>query len=44
MTGFWSGDTSLFSKTMTYYGRWTYKFEEAVQGAKGRLITSNTAA
>jgi Zn-dependent M28 family amino/carboxypeptidase len=44
--GFWSGDTSLFKgKTMTYYGRWTYKFEEAArQGAKGCLIIHNTAA
>ena len=30
---------------MTYYGRWTYKFEEAAkQGAKGCLIVHNTAA
>ncbi|MDB5231982.1 MAG: putative aminopeptidase [Chitinophagaceae bacterium] len=38
--GFYSGDTALFKgKTMTYYGRWTYKFEEAArQGAKGCLI------
>ncbi len=38
--GFWSGDTTLFKgKEMTYYGRWTYKFEEAArQGAKGCLI------
>lgn len=44
--GFGSGDTSLFKgKTMTYYGRWTYKFEEAArQGAKGCLIIHNTAA
>ena len=44
--GFWSGDTSLFKgKTMTYYGRWTYKFEEAArQGAKGCLIVHNTKA
>ena len=29
---------------MTYYGRWTYKFEEAArQGAKGCLIVHNTA-
>lgn len=35
--GFWIGDTTLFKgKAMTYYGRWTYKFEEAArQGAKG---------
>ncbi len=32
-------------KTMTYYGRWTYKFEEAAkQGAKGCLIIHNTEA
>ena len=44
--GFWTGDTNLFKgKTMTYYGRWTYKFEEAArQGAKGCLIIHNTAA
>ncbi|MHA4842533.1 M28 family metallopeptidase [Flavitalea antarctica] len=44
--GFWIGDTSLFKGTeMTYYGRWTYKFEEAArQGAKGCLIVHNTAA
>jgi len=44
--GFSSGDTTLFKgKTMTYYGRWTYKFEEAArQGAKGCLIIHNTAA
>jgi Zn-dependent M28 family amino/carboxypeptidase len=44
--GFWAGDTTLFKgKRMTYYGRWTYKFEEAAkQGAKGCLIIHNTAA
>ncbi len=44
--GFWAGDTTLFKgKEMTYYGRWTYKFEEAArQGAKGCLIIHNTAA
>ncbi len=44
--GFWLGDTTLFKgKTMTYYGRWTYKFEEAArQGAKGCLIVHNTRA
>lgn len=33
--GFWNQDTTLFKgRTMTYYGRWTYKFEEAArQGA-----------
>ena len=44
--GFWVGDTTLFKgKEMTYYGRWTYKFEEAArQGARGCLIIHNTAA
>lgn len=44
--GFWVGDSTLFKgKAMTYYGRWTYKFEEAArQGAKGCLIIHNTAA
>jgi Zn-dependent M28 family amino/carboxypeptidase len=44
--GYNSGDSTLFKgKTMTYYGRWTYKFEEAArQGAKGCLIIHNTAA
>ncbi|MEP6676078.1 MAG: M28 family peptidase [Ferruginibacter sp.] len=41
-----SGDTTIFKgKEMTYYGRWTYKYEEASrQGAKGCLIVHNTAA
>ncbi|MEO6819386.1 MAG: M28 family metallopeptidase [Ginsengibacter sp.] len=44
--GFWSGDNTLFKgDTMTYYGRWTYKFEEAGrQGAKGCLVIHNTRA
>ncbi|MEI9943730.1 MAG: M28 family metallopeptidase [Chitinophagaceae bacterium] len=44
--GFNAHDSSLFKgKTMTYYGRWTYKFEEAArQGAKGCLIVHNTEA
>jgi Zn-dependent M28 family amino/carboxypeptidase len=44
--GFETGDTTMFKgKTMTYYGRWTYKFEEAArQGAKGCIIIHNTAA
>jgi len=44
--GFNAKDTSLFKgKAMTYYGRWTYKFEEAGrQGAKGCLIIHNTEA
>lgn len=42
--GFAAGDTTLFKgKTMTYYGRWTYKFEEAArQGAKACLIVHTT--
>jgi Zn-dependent M28 family amino/carboxypeptidase len=41
--GFRSGDPALFrGETMTYYGRWTYKFEEAArQGARGCLIIHN---
>jgi hypothetical protein len=44
--GFGTGDTTLFKgNTMTYYGRWTYKYEEAArQGAKACLIIHNTAA
>lgn len=44
--GFNAGDSTLFKgKTMTYYGRWTYKFEEAArQGAKGCLIVHDTEA
>lgn len=44
--GYNSGDSTLFKgKTMTYYGRWTYKFEEAArQGAKACLIVHNTQA
>lgn len=39
-------DKTLFrGDTMTYYGRWTYKFEEAArQGAKGCLIIHDTKA
>src|SRR5215203_1409527 len=39
-------DSGLFKgDTMTYYGRWTYKFEEAArQGAKGCLVIHNTNA
>jgi Zn-dependent M28 family amino/carboxypeptidase len=38
--GLYSGDSSLFrGREMTYYGRWTYKYEEAArQGAAGVLI------
>ncbi|HWD86706.1 MAG TPA: M28 family metallopeptidase [Mucilaginibacter sp.] len=42
--GFKSGDKTLFKgDTMTYYGRWTYKYEEAArQGAAGVLIVHQT--
>lgn len=42
--GFKSGDATLFhGDTMTYYGRWTYKYEEAArQGAAGILIVHQT--
>ncbi len=44
--GFGTADTSIFKgRTMTYYGRWTYKYEEAArQGAKACLIIHNTEA
>jgi len=43
--GFHAGDAELFSgKKMTYYGRWTYKFEEAArQGASAALIIHDDA-
>ncbi|MEP0936273.1 MAG: M28 family metallopeptidase [Cyclobacteriaceae bacterium] len=43
--GFGSGDSTFFKgQTMTYYGRWTYKFEEAArQGAAGIFIVHQTA-
>jgi len=39
-------DASLFrGRNMTYYGRWLYKFEEALrQGAAGCLVLHETAA
>ncbi|KAI9549739.1 peptidase M28 [Daphnia sinensis] len=42
--GFGTEEASLFKgNTMTYYGRWTYKYEEAIrQGALGCLIVHNT--
>src|SRR3546814_2176518 len=42
--GFHAGDDSLFEgKRMTYYGRWTYKFEEAARkGAKAAIIIHDT--
>ena len=44
--GWGNGDETLFKgKAMTYYGRWTYKFEEAArQGAAGCLIVHDTEA
>ncbi|NVK24517.1 MAG: M28 family peptidase [Gammaproteobacteria bacterium] len=43
--GYESGNEELFQgKTMTYYGRWTYKYEEASrQGAAGAIIVHETA-
>jgi Zn-dependent M28 family amino/carboxypeptidase len=42
--GFHAKDESLFEgKRMTYYGRWTYKYEEAArQGAAAALIIHDT--
>jgi Zn-dependent M28 family amino/carboxypeptidase len=42
--GYELGDVNLFTGTaMTYYGRWTYKYEEAArQGATGVLIVHET--
>ena len=42
--GFKSGDSALFKgNQMTYYGRWTYKYEEAArQGAAGLIIIHDT--
>lgn len=44
--GYATGDTSLFTgKAMTYYGRWTYKYEEAArQGAAAAIIIHETGA
>jgi len=37
--GFASGDERFDGRAMTYYGRWTYKYEEAArQGAAGVMI------
>jgi Zn-dependent M28 family amino/carboxypeptidase len=42
--GFGTNDTYFKGNTMTYYGRWTYKFEEAARrGAKGCFIVHETA-
>ncbi len=42
--GFGNNDAQLFKgRAMTYYGRWTYKFEEAArQGAAAALIVHET--
>jgi Zn-dependent M28 family amino/carboxypeptidase len=42
--GFGTEDEAFFkANTMTYYGRWTYKYEEAIRhGALGVLIVHNT--
>ena len=42
--GLYTSDASLFKgREMTYFGRWTYKFEEAArQGANGILIIHET--
>jgi len=42
--GFATRDASLFrGRAMTYYGRWTYKFEEAARrGATGAIIVHQT--
>lgn len=42
--GFSTGDPDFFKgEAMTYYGRWTYKYEEAArQGAKGIIIVHDT--
>lgn len=44
--GYATGDTTLFTgHSMTYYGRWTYKYEEAARlGAKAVLIVHETGA
>ncbi len=44
--GFATRDPDLFSGiSMTYYGRWTYKYEEAArQGAEGVIIIHETSA
>ena len=38
-----ASEPNLFGgKAMTYYGRWTYKYEEAERGAAGMLIVHTT--
>ena len=43
--GFATGDSALFNgRAMTYYGRWTYKFEEAArQGAAAAIVVHEDA-
>src|SRR3546814_5032699 len=39
-----TGGSDFGGKAMTYYGRWTYKYEEAArQGATGMLVIRNRA-
>ncbi len=42
--GYTTGDPQVFNgRAMTYYGRWTYKYEEAArQGAAGALVIHET--
>ncbi|OFY67244.1 MAG: hypothetical protein A2V64_12620 [Bacteroidetes bacterium RBG_13_43_22] len=42
--GLYTGDNALFKgREMTYYGRWTYKYDEAArQGASGIMIIHET--
>jgi Zn-dependent M28 family amino/carboxypeptidase len=42
--GYATGDPDLFNgNAMTYYGRWTYKYEEAMrQGAEGAIVIHQT--
>ncbi len=44
--GYATSDSTLFNgRAMTYYGRWTYKFEEAArEGAKAAIIIHETGA
>ena len=42
-SGIETGQGDFGGKAMTYYGRWTYKFEEAARrGAKGMLVVHET--
>ena len=43
--GFATQDPNLFNgNAMTYYGRWTYKYEEAArQGAAAAIVIHDTA-